>query len=139
MSEKAMVPKSDYDLCDAENSNLRRHLLWAAQFLSREQQAELRERIRRPIEDGGATGDQMSDEKDEALRRDKAINLLCDYCDTIKDNGTARSLGWNAIYRASSDLALPATTVLGKTLYCGFIYNSTDTKWDLIALLNNFT
>ena len=66
------VPKSDYDLCDAENSNLRRHLLWAAQFLSREQQAELRERIRRPIEDGGATDDQMSDEKDEALRRDKA-------------------------------------------------------------------
>lgn len=57
----------------------------------------------------------------------------------IKDNGTARSLAWNAIYRASSDLALPSTTVLGKTLYCGFIYNSTDTKWDLIALLNNFT
>ena len=83
------VPKSDYDLCDAENSNLRRHLLWAAQFLSREQQAELRERIRRPIEDGGATDDQMSDEKDEALRRDKAINLLCDYCDTINDDGTA--------------------------------------------------
>lgn len=57
----------------------------------------------------------------------------------IKDNGAARTLGWNAIYRASSDLALPSTTILSKTLYCGFIYNATDAKWDLIALLNNFT
>jgi hypothetical protein len=57
----------------------------------------------------------------------------------IKDNGGAQTLGWNAIYRASSDLALPTTTVLSKTLYCGFVYNSTDTKWDLLAVLNNFT
>ncbi len=59
----------------------------------------------------------------------------------IKDNGTARSLAWDSGsggYRASSDLALPATTILSKTLYCGFIYNATDSKWDLIALLNNF-
>ena len=55
----------------------------------------------------------------------------------IKDNGTARALAWNAIYRASSDLALPTTTVLSKTLYMGFIYNSTDSKWDFVALLNN--
>lgn len=56
----------------------------------------------------------------------------------IKDNGTARALSWNAIYRASSDLALPTTTVINKTLYLGFIYNSADAKWDLVALLNNF-
>jgi hypothetical protein len=56
----------------------------------------------------------------------------------IKDNGTARSLGWNAIYRASTDLALPTTTVLSKTLYLGFIYNSTDSRWDLLAKLDNF-
>lgn len=56
----------------------------------------------------------------------------------IKDNGTARALTYNAIFRASSDLALPTTTVISKTLYMGFIYNSTDTKWDLIAVLNNF-
>lgn len=55
----------------------------------------------------------------------------------IKDNGTARAITWNTIFRASSDLALPTTTVLSKTLYCGFIYNATDSKWDLIALLNN--
>jgi hypothetical protein len=40
----------------------------------------------------------------------------------IKDNGTARALTYNAIFRASSDLALPTTTVLSKTLYMGFIY-----------------
>ena len=55
----------------------------------------------------------------------------------IKDNATARALDWNAIYRASSDLALPTTTVSSKTLYCGFIYNSTDSKWDLVAKLDN--
>lgn len=56
----------------------------------------------------------------------------------IKDNGTARTLAFNAIYRASSDLALPSTTILSKTMYLGFVYNSTDSKWDFIAFLNNF-
>jgi len=55
----------------------------------------------------------------------------------IKDNGTARSLSWNSIYRASSDLALPTTTTASKTMYLGFIYNSTDSKWDLVAKLDN--
>lgn len=56
----------------------------------------------------------------------------------IKDNGTARALTWNAIFRASSDLSLPTTTVISKTLYVGFIYNAVDSKWDLILVLNNF-
>lgn len=55
----------------------------------------------------------------------------------IKDNATARALSWNAIYRAGTDVALPTTTVLSKTLYCGFIYNSSDSKWDLVAVTNN--
>ena len=55
----------------------------------------------------------------------------------IKDNATARALTWNAIYRASTDLALPTTTVISKTLYLQFVYNSTDSKWDLLGLLNN--
>lgn len=50
----------------------------------------------------------------------------------IKDNGTARALSFHAIYRALGP-ALPTTTVLGKTLYLGFIYNAADTKWDLLA------
>lgn len=55
----------------------------------------------------------------------------------ILDNGTARALSWNAIYRAGTDVPLPTTTVLSKTLYCGFIYNSANTKWDLVAVTNN--
>lgn len=50
----------------------------------------------------------------------------------IKDNGTARALAWNSIYRALG-VALPTTTVVNKTMYLGFIYNSTDAKWDLVA------
>ena len=55
----------------------------------------------------------------------------------IKDNATARALGWNAIYRAGTDIALPTTTVISKTMYLGFIYSTTDTKWDLVAFVNN--
>lgn len=51
----------------------------------------------------------------------------------IKDNGTARTLTWNAIYRAIG-VTLPTTTVISKTLYVGFLYNATDTKWDCVLV-----
>lgn len=51
----------------------------------------------------------------------------------VKDNGTARSLAWNAIYRGVVQ-TLPTTTVINKTMYLGFMYNSADSKWDLIAV-----
>ena len=51
----------------------------------------------------------------------------------FKDNGTARSIGWNAIYRAIG-VTLPTTTVVGKTLYVGCRYNSADSKWDVLAV-----
>lgn len=50
----------------------------------------------------------------------------------IKDDGTARALTYDTEFRAMGT-ALPTTTVLGKTLYMGFIRNHTDTKWDLVA------
>ena len=50
----------------------------------------------------------------------------------IKDNATARALTWGTEFRAMGT-ALPSTTVLSKTLYLGFFYNSTDVKWDLVA------
>jgi hypothetical protein len=60
----------------------------------------------------------------------------------IKDDGNgARALtfttGANA-YRASTDLPFPTTTVLGKTMYLSFIRNTTDNRWDFMAILNNF-
>lgn len=51
----------------------------------------------------------------------------------LEDNGTARVLTWNAIYRAIG-VTLPSTTMLGKTMYIGMSYNGTDTKWDVIAI-----
>ena len=56
----------------------------------------------------------------------------------IKDNGTARAITYGANFRASTDLALPTTTTVSKTLYMGFMYNSTDTKWDIIAKNDGF-
>ena len=56
----------------------------------------------------------------------------------IKDNGTAQTLAFNAIYNFSSDLIAPTTTVLGKTLVMLFQYNSVAVKWNCIAWINNF-
>lgn len=51
----------------------------------------------------------------------------------VKDNGTSRTLGWNAIYRVIG-VVLPTATVANKTLYVAMIYNATDTKWDVLAV-----
>ena len=60
----------------------------------------------------------------------------------IEDDGTARAITWTTgsggSYRASTDLPLPTTTIATKTMYLGFIWNSTDSRWDMIAFLNNF-
>ena len=91
----ATVPKSNYDLCNRKNSNLRGHLLWAAQFLTPEQRAGLAQRVKKPVEAGGVIDDGTVECKEIALRRDKAITLLCDYCDTIEDDGTASARAAN--------------------------------------------
>lgn len=51
----------------------------------------------------------------------------------IKDSGAARALTYDTQFRAMGN-DLPSTTVLSKTLYMGFIFNNTDTKWDLVAV-----
>lgn len=51
----------------------------------------------------------------------------------IKDNGSAQTLAYNAIYRALG-VVLPATTVISKTLYLGMIYNAEDSKWDVVSV-----
>ena len=50
----------------------------------------------------------------------------------VKDNGTAQSIAFDTNYRAIG-VTLPTTTVISKTLYLGIIYNSTDSKWDVIG------
>jgi hypothetical protein len=54
----------------------------------------------------------------------------------IKDNGTARALTWTTTsggFRAIGS-PLPATTVAGKVLYVGCIYNSQDSFWDVVGI-----
>lgn len=50
----------------------------------------------------------------------------------IKDNGVARAITYGTQYRAIA-VALPTTTVVGKTTYLAMVYNSDDAKWDVIA------
>ena len=50
----------------------------------------------------------------------------------IKDNGTSRTLTWNADF-APAGVAMPTSTTAGKWHYVGFIYNATAAKWHCIA------
>jgi len=55
----------------------------------------------------------------------------------FKDNGTARAISWTTgsakSFRAIG-ITLPTTTVINKTLYVGCLYNSDDSRWDVIAV-----
>lgn len=51
----------------------------------------------------------------------------------IKDDGTARTITYDTQYRAIG-ISLPTTTVIGKTTYIAMIFNSDDTKWDVLAV-----
>lgn len=50
----------------------------------------------------------------------------------IKDNGTARAITYGTQYRAVG-VTLPTTTTISKTLYLAGIWNTEDTKLDIIA------
>lgn len=49
----------------------------------------------------------------------------------ILDDGTTRTLAYNAIYRAIG-VTLPTATTANKTIYLSCVYNTADTKWDVI-------
>lgn len=51
----------------------------------------------------------------------------------LKDNGTARAITWNAVFRAIG-VTLPTTTVVSKTLYVGAKWNAADSVWDVLAV-----
>lgn len=51
----------------------------------------------------------------------------------IKDNGTARALSFDAIYRVVG-VTLPTTTVISKMTYIALMYNNAATKWDVLAV-----
>lgn len=51
----------------------------------------------------------------------------------FKDNGSAQSLSWNAIWRPIG-VTLPTATVGGKLLYLSARYNAESVKWDVISV-----
>lgn len=51
----------------------------------------------------------------------------------IKDDGTSRSFTWGSQYRGIA-AALPTATTMNKLLYMEFVYNTTETKFDLVLI-----
>jgi hypothetical protein len=51
----------------------------------------------------------------------------------ILDNGTSRSISWNATYTVIGTV-LPTATTISKMLYVGCIYNADNTRWDVVAV-----
>jgi len=51
----------------------------------------------------------------------------------ILDNGVTRTLTWNATYTVIG-VSLPVATTVNKMTYVGCIYNSTNTRWDVLAV-----
>jgi hypothetical protein len=50
-----------------------------------------------------------------------------------------QTLSWNAVFAGSTDLTLTTSTTGGSKFdYFGVIYNSTSSKWDLIAKIQGF-
>lgn len=50
----------------------------------------------------------------------------------IKDNGSARTIAWGAKFAART-VALPTTTIAGKVLVVGFIYDTVTAVWGCVA------
>jgi hypothetical protein len=51
----------------------------------------------------------------------------------ILDNGTSRTLTWNATYTVIG-ATLPTATTINKMTYVGCIYNAANTRWDVIGV-----
>ena len=52
----------------------------------------------------------------------------------ILDNGTSRTLTWNATYTVIG-VTLPTATTVSKTIYVGCIYNSAASRWDVVSVI----
>ena len=52
----------------------------------------------------------------------------------ILDNGTVRSLSWDAAFRTINTF-LPSATVANKTTYVGCLYNTAASKWDVVGVM----
>lgn len=75
----------DFKICDMENSNLRKHLLWSAQHIDAGYRTELRDRLKGPVENGGVT-DTMTDDLIERWQHaKKVVEKLTDQAQKVAD------------------------------------------------------
>ena len=51
----------------------------------------------------------------------------------FKDNGTARSITWNSVFRAIG-VTIPGATVANKMLYVSARWNAEAAKWDVLSV-----
>lgn len=51
----------------------------------------------------------------------------------ILDDGTSRTLNWDATFTAIG-VTIPTSTTINKTTYVGCVYNASATRWDVVAV-----
>lgn len=58
----------------------------------------------------------------------------------VKQDATgSRTVTWNAVFRFGTDVTSPTlTTTASKKDFIGFVYNSTDVKWDCLAVARGY-
>ena len=92
------VAKESYDLCELENSNLRRCLAWAGKHLTKAQRIELAQMIRKPIDEGGVIecGKEQDFEAWEKEVRPKCVKVaeLLREAIEAKDTNTKDQVTW---------------------------------------------
>lgn len=57
----------------------------------------------------------------------------------LDDNGSARGITWTTTstgFRASTEAPLPSTTIASKWMRIGCVWNSDDSFWDVVAVVN---
>ena len=80
------VSREDYDLCDLENSNLRRCLAWCGARMPIEDRATLVGMIKRPLTQGGVLEDGREDDRRDLIECEKLLRRMTDHIQTAIDS-----------------------------------------------------
>jgi len=78
-----------YNLSEAQNTNLRKALLWAASRMSPSLRLQLAELLKKPLKAGGVLEDRAADDRRHAVNRDKAIKALTDHVEFATKHGAS--------------------------------------------------
>ena len=70
-----MASQEDYELCEAENANLREILTWATECLDADSRLKLDVKLKKPIEEGGVT----KEDPTETEQMRAILEKLCDH------------------------------------------------------------